>query len=423
MSKPESVERSDSPSRTKAVRTRILIVMLLVVIVVSGLFLLSSLEEPTSEQAVEPAPESVPTQTEPEPEPVCRAEGEFVAGFMSPQADDADTAALLNRMNTDAVTFGGRIVPVDAAEYPDEVADAIGERQAYEYTVTMNWQGAGLADTDRIVQVGETVYGIIQTGDNSVVITESVNGGDVFHSLTRTSADRGNNALIGLPVPQMRTSGETWLPDNSYADVVDGFAQKFVAAYHERGADGFYLAMEMPMTDAAHWDPVTDYYSRQTQLINDVAPGATVLISPYFEGRADRETITPETAALGYQKLLDLHNGTHILVSPQDGVGVDTTSLAADESAAHQVTVEDYFEALHAVEPERLYVTLEAMRPGGGSPDSREPTTRDRVEEQLDATDPYVQGAIGFQWSGPNAMTEIPHIGDGACAAGVNELP
>src|SRR5699024_4459489 len=117
-----------------------------------------------------------------------------------------------------------------------------------------------------------------------------------------------------------------------------------------------------------------------------------------LEGRKDRETISPETAAAGYQNLLDLHNGTHILVSPQDGVGVGTTALEADESETHGVTVEEYFATLHEVNAERLYVTIEAMQPGGSSPDTREPTTRERVEEQLDATDPYVQGAIGFQW-------------------------
>src|SRR5699024_4488972 len=104
--------------------------------------------------------------------------------------------------------------------------------------------------------------------------------------------------------------------------------------------------------------------------------------------------------------------------SPQDGVGVGTTALEADESKTHEVTVEEYFATLHEVNAEQLYVTIEAMQPGGGSPDTREPTTRERGEEQLDATDPFVQGAIGFQWSGPNAITELPHIGDGACAAG-----
>src|SRR5699024_1015898 len=222
------------------------------------------------------------------------------------------------------------------------------------------------------------------------------------------------NASSGFPVPQMRTSGETWLPDNSYADVVDGFAEKFVDAYHQRGAEGYYLAMEMPLTDESHWDPVTDYYSRQTQIIDDVAEGATVLISPYLEGREDRETITPDTAAQCEHKQLDLNNGTRILVSPQDGPGVDTTALDADQSAEHKYTAEDYFKALHEAEPERLYVTVEAMRPGGGSSDSRESTSRDRVEEQLDATEPYVNGAIGFQWADPNSMGHIPHIGAGA---------
>lgn len=411
MSKARPSERAKAPNQK-----RVLLGILAAVFVGAILIFAVVLSKEAGEQNAVPAP--APS----EPEPICRAEGQFVAGFMSPQVDDADTNAMLERTNTDAVTFGGRIVPATDEDFPDEVIEAVEERGIYEYTVSMNWQGLDLDSSDTIVEVGDTEYGIIQAGDDSVVITESVHGGDPFHSLTRVSEDRGNNAFIGLPVPQMRTSGETWLPDNSYADVIDGFAKKFVDVYHQRGADGYYLAMEMPLTDTSHWDPVTDYYSRQTQIIDDVSEGSTVLISPYLEGRDDSETISPETAAQGYQKLLDLNNGTRILVSPQDGLGVDTTALEADESDEHQFTAEDYFAALQEVEPERLYVTVEAMRPGGGSSESREPTSRDRVEEQLDATDPYVNGAIGFQWAEPNSMVYLPHIGDGACAAGPGQL-
>lgn len=408
----------EASRRSRRFRT-LLIVLITAMIVALTLYRISQEDDTTGEPA--PSPSNVPQETPTQPPAVCRADGEFVAGFMSPQANDHETIAVLETMNVDAVTFGGRIEPVETSQYPKEVAEAIRDRQAYEYTVAMNWQGLELAETDTTVRVGDTEYGLIHAGDG-VVVTESIHGADVFHSLTRTSADRENNAFIGLPVPQMRPSGETWLPDNSYADVVDGFGEKFVAAYHHRGADGFYLAMEMPLTDAGHWSPVTDYYERQTDIINDVSEGATVLISPYLEGRKDRETITPAVAAKGYEKLLGLANGTRVLVSPQDGLGVGTTALKADESQDHHYTVEDYFEVLHETEPSRLYVTIEAMSPGGETPDTRGKTTRDRVEDQLDATEPYVQGAIGFQWAGPNTMSDIPHIGDGACAAGPNQL-
>ncbi|MGO1536552.1 MAG: DUF4434 domain-containing protein [Yaniella sp.] len=411
MSKARSSEHTPTSNR-KQVLLGILAVVLLGAVV---LFVIVANNEPAKQDAV-PAPAPA------EPEPVCRAEGQFVAGFMSPQANDADTRALLERMDTDAITFGGRIVPATEKDYPETVVEAVRDQDIYKYSVTMNWHGLELDSADNIVVVGDTEYGLIQAGDDSVVITESVNGGDPFRSLTRVSEQRGNNAFIGLPVPQMRTSGDTWLPDNSYADVMDGFAKKFVEAYHQRGADGYYLAMEMPLTDTSHWDPVTDYYSRQTQIINSVSEGAAVLISPYLEGRKDSQTISPETAAQGYRKLLDLNNGTRILVSPQDGLGVHTTALEADESEEHQFTAEEYFEALQVVDPERLYATVEAMRPGGGNSESRAPTSRERVEQQLDATDPYVNGAIGFQWAEPNSMVHIPHIGDGACAAGPGQL-
>lgn len=401
--------RSNTPNRTR-------IVLGIVVALIIGAMLIFAFA--SNNEAAEQSAQL----EQPSPEPVCRAEGEFVAGFMSPQVDDTATHAMLERMNTDAVTFGGRIVPAMADDYPEEVTDVVGDRQIYEYTVMMNWRGLDPEGQDTTVEVGDTEYGIIQAGDDSVVITESVNGGDMFHSLARVSEQRNNNAYIGLPVPQMRTTGATWLPDNSYADVIDDFAEEYVDAYYQRGADGFYLAMEMPLTDASHWNPVTDYYSRQTQIINDTAPGTIAIVSPYLEGREDRGTITPDTAAAGYQKLLNLGNGTRIVVSPQDGRGAGTTALEADESEEHRFTAEDYFQALHEVDANRLYVTIEAMTPGGGSSDSREPTSRDRVEEQLDATDPYVQGAIGFQWTEPNSMIHIPHIGEGACAAGPGKV-
>lgn len=234
------MSKKPQPARTPAANLRTSLIILILAVVGAGTaFGINQLNDP--ENQTEPAPTATPSPSGTEPPAVCRAEGEFVAGFMSPQADDHKTQDILETMNTDAVTFGGRIVPVDASDYPAEVAEATGDRDTYEYTVAMNWDGIDLAEQDQIVQAGDTSYGIIDAGDNSVVITASTNGADHFHSLTRTSAQSDTNAFIGLPVPQMRDSGETWLPDNSYANVVDGFSQKFVTAYHQRGADGYYL--------------------------------------------------------------------------------------------------------------------------------------------------------------------------------------
>src|SRR5699024_11631016 len=91
-----------------------------------------------------------------EPELICRADGQFVAGFMSPQVDDADTDAMLERMNTDAVTFGGRIVPATEDDYPKEGVEADGERELYEYSVPIHWPGLDLDSSYRIVAAGET---------------------------------------------------------------------------------------------------------------------------------------------------------------------------------------------------------------------------------------------------------------------------
>ena len=102
------------PTRRKTVLSVVVVIILGALIWVA--FAWQNSSEPPREPASQPAT----------PEPICRAEGEFVAGFMSPQTDDDRTAAIVGRMNTDAVTFGGRLEPTDAQEYPDEVAEAIG---------------------------------------------------------------------------------------------------------------------------------------------------------------------------------------------------------------------------------------------------------------------------------------------------------
>src|SRR5699024_1919515 len=240
-----STEPSESGSGAQRQRTRRIMIIATIIALGAAIWAVSTLSNSSDD-----LPSAQTAQPAPSPEPICRAEGKFVAGFMSPQADDHETAALLDQMRTDAITFGGRIVPTDANDYPEEVVQAIEDRQAYEYTVTMNWQGIELPESDRLIKVGNTEYGLITAGKDAVVLTESSDGADVFHSLTRVSAERDNNAYIGLPVPQMRTSGETWLPDNSYADVIDDFAKKLAAASHQSGTGGIYLEMGMHIHDA-----------------------------------------------------------------------------------------------------------------------------------------------------------------------------
>lgn len=139
---------SDARSQTRR-RRRILASIVITVVLVALVWTVWAWQSPSDPESTKQQPAPPTATIEPEPEPVCRAEGEFVAGFMSPQADDAATAALLDQMQTDAVTFGGRIEPIEADHYPDQVAEAIGDRPAYEYTVTMNWQDIDLPDTDQ----------------------------------------------------------------------------------------------------------------------------------------------------------------------------------------------------------------------------------------------------------------------------------
>src|SRR5690625_7783814 len=89
----------------------------------------TSQEDDTTEEPA-PSPSNVPQDTPTQPPAVCRADGEFVAGLVSPHANDQETVAVPATMNVDAVTFGGRIEPVETRQYPKEVAEAIRHPQA-----------------------------------------------------------------------------------------------------------------------------------------------------------------------------------------------------------------------------------------------------------------------------------------------------
>lgn len=52
------------------------------------------------------------------------------------------------------MTFGGRIVPAAADDYPEEATDVVGDRQIYEETVMMNWRGLDPESGDTTVEVG-----------------------------------------------------------------------------------------------------------------------------------------------------------------------------------------------------------------------------------------------------------------------------
>src|SRR5699024_12505290 len=73
--------------------------------------------------------------------------------FPTRRSSDLQTAELLERMNTDALTFGGRIEPATSDDYPAAVAEAIGDRQVYDYTVEMRWDDTELGSTDEAVEV------------------------------------------------------------------------------------------------------------------------------------------------------------------------------------------------------------------------------------------------------------------------------
>lgn len=337
--------------------------------------------------------------------------GKFVANFVFAHSSVSANAQMVRAMNADAITFGYRVTPAKKSSYPAAVQKAIGKKKVYAYSGGIQWAKGALSAGD--ATIGR--HTLVQVGKNAVVIV--TNDADPQRALIQGAHQAGGQAFLGMPAPQMKG----YLPDLSYRAVMEAFTKKFVKNYASQGADGWYHHIEMPVGGKSTWDGVRGYYSMQNQIVNSVDPGATTIIAPYLEARKTKASATPAQTASGVKKLLATAKGTNLIIAPQDGLGTGTTALAQDRRSGYVAPAEEYFQAMRSVAGKRLYVTTEAMRPGGGTPQSRTATTAQRVGEQLSALAPYTSGSIGFMWNNTTGMKNISGIG--SYAAGRHTAP
>ncbi|WP_144276700.1 hypothetical protein [Parenemella sanctibonifatiensis] len=348
--------------------------------------------------------------------------GQFAANFVFAAGTVADNRRMIRRMNAAPITFGYRLTPVTADSLAAEVREVVGSRRAFRYSGGLELAQGRQAD-DAFVDSASGRFVVLSITDDAAVVAPADPGSDRNRMLIEAARSIGAQVVLGMPAPIMGKD-PAWLPDRSYLPELDAFSKRFLKAYPD--TDGYYHHVEMPMRHVDAWHDVRDLYARQNQFANELRPGVLTIIAPYLEDRiAKASAFGPEDAAPGYAKLLETANGTNLIIAPQDGLGTDTTALAVDDLSEHHHTTEEFFAAFAEVDPERIWVTVECMTPGGGTTTSRGVSTLERVRQQLDATAPTTRGAIGFMWrggaGGEPGMIDIPRI----CqeAAGFGKLP
>lgn len=325
--------------------------------------------------------------------------GTFVANFVFALSTPNENAAMIRDMKADAITFGYRVRPASARDYPASVRKAIGKKRVFAYS------NGFVAKSSKVVNG----YAITPAG-GAVVVSKAT--GDKQKALLEGAQKVGAGVYVGLPAPV--TQG--YLVNTSYLNVMYDFTRTFVKTYPT--AHGFYHHSEMPVSHGRVWEPVLKLYSTQNKAVASVRPGARTLVAPYIETRSKKPNSNMGGIAAGTRRILATAKGTSLIIAPQDGIGVGSGTLT--RNGGHTGTTQQVFRIMRGVAGKRLYVVTEAMRPGGGQ-DTRARTTAPAVKKQLDALAPYTQGSIGFMWNNATGMKSIPGITK--YSAGTGRLP
>lgn len=326
--------------------------------------------------------------------PAAQHSGKITANFVFASNSVEKNAKMIRAMNADPITFGYRIKPARAGDYPKKVRKAIGSRKVYSYATGIQWVN-GLSKNDRKVDG----FTIVDVGHKSVVVVRS--DIDPQKTLVEAAEQEKARVFLGMPAPQQKS----YLPDLSYKGVVDNFVGKYVENYRAVGATGYYHHIEMPISGGSMWDGTRGLYAAHNQIVARIHPGAVTIIAPYLETRKAKHGATPAQSAAGAKKLMRTARGTQLFIAPQDGLGTDTTALRVDRSRRHVETTEDHFKAMNKAIGNRLWATTEVMRPAGGQ--NRTATNAHRVGQQLSAVKRYTRGSIGFMWNNGTGMRSV----------------
>lgn len=338
--------------------------------------------------------------------------GKFIAKFAYPQATLAQNEALFREMNTNLITFGGRLRPyMDSDGIPWQVLQRVQGKRIFYYTEPATWDSRAAGAGHFYMNVNGTWWDAVFCWNNSVVITKNKGREKYYHAID-AGKRLGYHVYLGLPTVRMRTD-RPGVADNSYLDVYESFCEKFVLNYHLRGVSGFYHTLEIALSDAiSWWQPSWDVYWRAQRAIRHMCGhGKTVIFSPYLESRSHKAFKRPDQVAVACRKFFDILYGTNMIIAPQDGLGTGTTSLYADRKGGYVAKTEDYFKAMRNVLGHRLYHNVECMTPGGGTSSTRGTTTKSRVSQQLWTLRNHTTSAIGFMHNNKTGMRNIPGLG------------
>jgi hypothetical protein len=382
--------------------------------------------------------------------------------WVVPRADACLTRRLVEAVHgvgaDTLITFGARLMPasVDAAGRvtgPDasafagcvedgrtcyEAARATGRqiRRVYTYTADEHF-GPGLLrcpGLDRRIDRGGRVFHRIMLGDSCDaasydLLLISAGGDGVGHLMTEAAA-QAMRVFPGLPVPP-KDAARPWLPDLAHLPALRAFTDRVVADYRQRyggspAFGGLYQSFELAMRDRADDDPILALYREQHEVVARAWPGATIMVSPFWDARRDRG-FPPDQARRGFDEVAATRAGAPMVIAIQDGRGVGKVPVHGPDEAdapvdprlepvvgrvtnrqAYHGSVRDYVEAAASrVRPGvELWVNAEVFEPapvagecGRVSPfPLRGRTTKARVDRQVAAAARHATKIVAYGW-------------------------
>lgn len=278
------------------------------------------------------------------------------------------------------------------------------------------------------------------TSENGTYDLIAIHGGpaqavDRTTSLLRAADHAGMTAYIGLPSAQKRAD-VPWLPDLSDQHTLARFTDRFLREHrsreHTAALAGFYHHTEMPVSgDPEVWSPVLELYRLQNQAIARTFPDKGALVSPYLDSRrsankgVSAEQLAARTKA-GARAIAETASDVPLTIALQDGMGtgkagafhVNQADAPVDTPAAQFVGQTSWEEAYLLSVSESfsatrsgldgtgatLWANIEGMTPQerlgtpGCGTGERGRTTKNRLDQQVQAVGRYTAKNISYRW-------------------------
>jgi hypothetical protein len=377
--------------------------------------------------------------------------------FVRAAANDAlniNKLAAIKALGADTViTFGPRLLPSSLAGVPADcqiaavncaqsAAAGVLLNRVFNYSDASPWGTAAVkCPRDRSITNNNKLFTLLvlpaqgsgcEAADNRydvvVVSGGSPPGTSATGSMARAATTQGMKFFAGMPSPASRTD-LGWLPDlsyqNTFAQFTDRYLQYQAAVNNVAGLAGFYLSLEMPVSDAPAFNAILTVYRIQNQAIRRIMPTRSAVVSPYIDARAAAAgRITPVQAAAAVRNIASTASGVPLNIAVQDGMGTgkggayfgNEAGASVDQFAAaivgpgtwgakYLAPVRDYFQAAAAGiagTGATLWANMEGMAPANGAnpcdSNLRGQTTKARLDRQLQQLGNAPTKVISFMW-------------------------